>query len=126
MSDASGRVDFIRCGFASQVKVCRISQVLLLCEPFALVRHGEGLGFVTAGRSPSQDISHTLDLCGAALATSLVAQGVGDVPTANSMMKLTGNFVNVYDKQTGLLLNGKDDAYYEGTFWNYSFRQLPE
>lgn len=89
-------------------------------------RHGEGLGFVTGGRSPSQDISHTLDLCGAALATSLIAQGVGDVATANSMMKLTVNFANVYDKDTGLLLNGKDDAYYEGTFWNYSFRQLPE
>ena len=39
---------------------------------------GEGLGFAQTGRSPSQDISHTLDLCGAALATSLIAQGVGD------------------------------------------------
>ncbi len=48
------------------------------------------------------------------------------MPTANSMMKLTANFVNVYDKQTGLLQNGEDDAYYEGSFWNYSFRQLPE
>ena len=27
--------------------------------------HGEGQGFVEGGRSPSQDISHTLDLCGA-------------------------------------------------------------
>ena len=105
---------------------CMPSRELLLCVLFAVDRHGEGLGFATAGRSPSQDISHTLDLCGAALATSLVAQGVGEVSTANSMMKLTGNFVNVYDKRTGLLLNGKDDAYYEGTFWNYSFRQLPE
>ena len=34
--------------------------------------------------------------------------------------------MNVYDKATGLLSNGKDDAYYEGTFWNYSFRQLPD
>ena len=125
MSDASDRADLIRCDLRHTCDVCRISQALLLRE-FVLVRHGEGLGFVTAGRSPSQDISHTLDLCGAALATSLIAQGVGDVVTANSMMKLTGNFVNVYDKQTGLLLNGKDDAYYEGTFWNYSFRQLPE
>jgi hypothetical protein len=119
-------------------------------------------GFVTGGRSPSNDISHTLDLCGAALATSLIAQGspiyktsvlfarfvllkriilprqardrrrktskpmarfrkkgVGDTPTANKMMALTGNFVNVYDKTTGLLSNEKDDAYYEVLIYIY-------
>lgn len=84
------------------------------------------MGFAQTGRSPSQDISHTLDLCGAALATSLISQGVGDTEAAVRLMKLTGNFVNVYDKATGLLSNGKEDAYYEGTFWNYSFRQLPD
>ena len=88
--------------------------------------HGEGQGFVQHGRSPSNDISHTLDLCGAALATGLLAQGTGDPPTAATMLKLTGNFVNVYDKTSGLLSNGADDAYYEGTYVNYSFRQLPD
>ena len=88
--------------------------------------HGEGLGFAQQGRSPSNDISHTLDLCGAALATSLIAQGAGDKATAAAMLKLTDNFENVYDKATGLLSNKKEDAYYEGTYVNYSFRQLPD
>ena len=66
-----------------------------------------------------QDISHTLDLCGASLATGLVAQGEGDVTTATAMLRLTGNFVNVYDSSTGLLSNTKDDQYYEGTYGGY-------
>jgi hypothetical protein len=46
-------------------------------------------------------------------------KGVGDTPTANKMMALTGNFVNVYDKTTGLLSNEKDDAYYEVLIYIY-------
>ena len=42
------------------------------------------------------------------------------------MLRLTGGFVNVYDRATGLLSNTKGDAYYEGTYVNYSFRQLPD
>jgi hypothetical protein len=72
---------------------------------------GEGQSFVRQGRSPSATISRTLDLCGAALATGLVAQGSGDVAAAAAMLPLTDNFVNVYDGATGLLSNTKADKY---------------
>lgn len=47
--------------------------------------------------------SHTLDLSGAALATSNICSGIGDTAGAAVYLKLAGFFKNVIDTKTGLM-----------------------
>jgi putative alpha-1,2-mannosidase len=56
----------------------------------------------------------------AAFLTAQLAQDLGDQETCKRLTALTGYWRNVYDSETGLL--SQDSPYYEGTFWNYSFR----
>ena len=66
-------------------------------------------------------LTHTLDLAGACFCTALIAKGQGDTPLFHQMMRLSENWKNAYDPDSGLLRAG---TYYEGGRWNYSFRLL--
>ncbi|MBE6377484.1 MAG: hypothetical protein E7051_01560 [Lentisphaerae bacterium] len=75
--------------------------------------------FATAsleGKSPP----HTLDLAGAYHAAALIAKECGDSVTAEMWEKESSVWKKVYEPATGLLISNAD--YYEGTYWNYSFR----
>ncbi len=63
--------------------------------------------------------THTLDLAGACKCTAVLAEYFGMNDLARQMNESAGNWVNAYDKNTGLL---KEGEYYEGGLWNYSFR----
>lgn len=71
------------------------------------------------GMSPT----HTLDLSGACGASALVAEACGDVDFAKVLRGRAENWRSVYDPKTGLLI--ADGPYYEGSYWNYSFRPHP-
>lgn len=70
--------------------------------------------------------SHTwmLDMAdGCALAAQL-AEETGDRKTAEKLRPLAAQWINAFDAKTGLL--DADSSYYEGTLYNYSFRQMVE
>ena len=85
------------------------------------LRAGQGKEFMEKGKVRPH--THTLDLACACYAMALVAEKLGDERTAVELMKHSENWRNVYDEETGLLLD--DGDYYEGTLWNYSFRPHP-
>jgi len=71
----------------------------------------------------AKPLTHTLDLAVAADCVRQLAEGLGDSELAALASRHAASWRNVYDKSTGLLLEGE---YYEGTLWNYSFRLLPD
>ena len=83
----------------------------------------EGQAFVANG-STFPLLTHTLDLAGAAFATSRVARHVGNTSLEREMLALSGNALNAYNKSSCLL--DADGTYYEGTYHNYGFRLLPD
>ncbi|MCD6285609.1 MAG: glycoside hydrolase family 92 protein, partial [Anaerolineae bacterium] len=64
--------------------------------------------------------THTLDLAYAAFLTARLARDLGDQALCDKLMAVTDYWRNVYDPATGLL--SQESPYYEGTYWNYSFR----
>ncbi len=76
--------------------------------------------FVQNGRC----ISHTfvLDMADACALSAQIADEQGDYELKDALLPLAAFWKNVYDENTGLLKN--DCPYYEGTNYNYSFRQL--
>ena len=64
--------------------------------------------------------THTLDLAYAAFLTARLARDLGEQVLADKLMAVTDYWRNVYDTETGLL--SQESPYYEGTYWNYSFR----
>ncbi len=68
------------------------------------------------GKSPT----HTLDLAGAYYAASLVAEACEDRENSALWREKSRIWESVYDPETGLLTAKAD--YYEGDWWNYSFR----
>jgi putative alpha-1,2-mannosidase len=64
--------------------------------------------------------THTLDLAYAAFLTARLARDLGDQTLCDRLTAVTDYWRNVYDPETGLL--SQESPYYEGTFWNYSFR----
>jgi putative alpha-1,2-mannosidase len=83
------------------------------------LQNGRGATFKTKGAV--FPFTHTLDLAGACFATAQLAQYHGKIDTYRELMKLAGNWRNVYNRKTGTL---KASDYYEGGAWNYSFRLL--
>lgn len=59
------------------------------------------------------------DCCGNAAA---IAEKIGENEIADRLRPLSKQWEKCFDKETGLL--GTDSDYYEGTLWNYSFRQM--
>ncbi|MBE6387286.1 MAG: hypothetical protein E7045_04405 [Lentisphaerae bacterium] len=64
--------------------------------------------------------THRLDMAGALRAASDVAMRCGDKEYAAKLSRESDVWKTAYDAKTGLLI--ADAAYYEGTYWNYSFR----
>lgn len=69
-------------------------------------------------------LSHTftLDMADACALTAEIADELGETVLSEKLTPLAANWKNVYSPETGLLLN--DCPYYEGTNYNYSFRQM--
>lgn len=80
----------------------------------------EGRPAVFAEEGKVLPYTHTLDLAYAAFLTARIARDLGETEVAERLAPLADNWRNVYDSDTGLL--SEDSPYYEGTFWNYSFR----
>ncbi len=70
--------------------------------------------------------SHTwlLDMADACALTAQVAKENGDLETAAELAPFAALWRRAYSAETGLL--GADSSYYEGTLYNYSFRQMVE
>lgn len=68
--------------------------------------------------------SHTfmLDMADACALTAEIAREIGDLTLSDKLTPLALQWKKVYSKETGLLKN--DCEYYEGTNYNYSFRQM--
>lgn len=66
--------------------------------------------------------THTIDMAEAAGNTADVARELGREDIAEYLDQFKNNWLNAYDKETGLLI--KESPYYEGTLWNYSFRPM--
>lgn len=69
-------------------------------------------------------MSHTfmLDMADACALTAEIAKEAGDEALTEKLIPLAAQWRNVYSEDTGLLKN--DCEYYEGTNYNYSFRQM--
>lgn len=69
-----------------------------------------------------QPLSHTLDLAFANWCISQLAKRLGDQVIYDKSIPLADHWRNAFDESTGLL--SEDSDYYEGEYWNYSFRFL--
>lgn len=85
------------------------------------LRQGYGAAYEKDGLA--RPITHTLDIAGACRSLACMARTLGDSKTAAGMDELARFWRNAYDLKTGMLR--EDETYYEGTLWNYSFRQHP-
>lgn len=66
--------------------------------------------------------THTLDMAEGCSAAAEMADHLGRREDAEKLHALSKNWINAFDRQTGLLYSDSD--YYEGNHWNYSFRPL--
>jgi len=69
-----------------------------------------------------EPLSHTLDLSFANWCISQMAKRLGDQVIYDKSIPLADYWRNAFDEETGLLRENSD--YYEGEYWNYSFRFL--
>ncbi len=76
--------------------------------------------FLEGGKTERR--THVLDLSGACFSSLYLLKQAGDVENMEKMLKLSGYWINVYDRETGRL--EEEGSYYEGGLWNYSFRLL--
>ncbi|MDF1813628.1 MAG: GH92 family glycosyl hydrolase [Verrucomicrobiales bacterium] len=65
-------------------------------------------------------LSHTLDIAFANFCIAQMAKTQGDQPVYDRSIPLADYWRNAFDEKTGLLR--EDSDYYEGEYWNYSFR----
>lgn len=63
-----------------------------------------------------------LDMADGCALVAELAKEVGDTELYNKLLPLSLQWKNAYDPSTGLL--SADSSYYEGTLYNYSFRQM--
>lgn len=63
-----------------------------------------------------------LDMADCCALASQIAEEIGEAEIAEHLRPLASHWENCFDKSTGLLT--EDSDYYEGTLYNYSFRQL--
>ncbi len=73
---------------------------------------------------PPERVTHLLDAADACAAVAQLARLLGYGQAAQKLEKIASRWTECYDETTGLLEQERD--YYEGTFWNYSFRLHPE
>ncbi len=69
--------------------------------------------------------THLLDVADAACFTAKLAGALGELGIYDRLMQKSKIWLDAFDKASGMLRHGKDVPYYEGTYWNYSFRLSP-
>lgn len=69
--------------------------------------------------------THLLDIADAACFTAKLAGALGELGIYDRLMQKSKIWLGAFDKASGMLRHGKDVPYYEGTYWNYSFRLSP-
>lgn len=121
--------------FSDQARVLGV-YVLITAYRYNIIRDAKRLLNVIKSDIFSEDkkdfiengrcISHTfvLDMADACLLTAEIAKEQNDLPLYEVLTGLGRQWKNVYSSETGLLLT--DCPYYEGTNYNYSFRQMVE
>lgn len=97
--------------------------ILGLLWKTSLSGKGRGGKFAEFSRnSVVEPLSHTLDLSFANWCISQMAKRLGDQVIYDKSIPLADHWRNAFDEETGLLR--EDSQYYEGEYWNYSFRFL--
>lgn len=68
--------------------------------------------------------SHTwmLDMADGCALAAQIADEIGETEISEKLKPLSAQWIKCFDPETGLLNN--DSSYYEGTLYNYSFRQM--
>lgn len=98
-------------------------KVLFLLWRTSLSGKGRGGKFAEFSRNQVvHPLSHTLDLAFANWCISQMAKRLGDQVVYDKSIPLSYHWRNAFDHGTGLLR--EDSDYYEGEYWNYSFRFL--
>lgn len=69
-----------------------------------------------------KDIAHTIDVADGMNATRALAEAAGDEELADFCRQYMGKWTAAFDRETGLL--DPNSRYYEGSYWNYSFRLM--
>tara|TARA_R110002096_G_scaffold119925_6_gene259918 strand:+ start:472 stop:2646 length:2175 start_codon:yes stop_codon:yes gene_type:complete len=96
-------------------------EVLSLLWKTSLSGKGRGGKFAEFARNEVvQPLSHTLDLAFANWSIAQMSKRLGDQVIYEKSIPLAYHWRNAFDPETGLLR--EDSDYYEGEYWNYSFR----
>ena len=69
-----------------------------------------------------KDIAHTIDVADGMNAARALAEAAGDQELADFCKSYMGKWTAAFDRETGLL--DPNSRYYEGSYWNYSFRLM--
>ena len=69
-----------------------------------------------------KDIAHTIDVADGMNAARALAEAAGDQELADFCKSDMGKWTAAFDRETGLL--DPNSRYYEGSYWNYSFRLM--
>ncbi|MEM9282016.1 MAG: GH92 family glycosyl hydrolase [Verrucomicrobiota bacterium] len=95
--------------------------VLALLFKTSLSGKGRGGKFAEFARNHVvHPLSHTLDLAFANWCIAQMAKRIGSQIIYDKSIPLAYHWRNAFDEKTGLLR--EDSDYYEGEYWNYSFR----
>ncbi len=76
--------------------------------------------FVVEGKCRSN--TWMLDMADGCALASQIADEIGENDIADKLRPLSAQWIKCFNSETGLL--GNDSDYYEGTLYNYSFRQM--
>ena len=69
--------------------------------------------------------THLLDIADACVYTAQLADALGETAFSEQLMQKSKIWLEAFDKSSGMLKSGEGFPYYEGTYWNYSFRLSP-
>ena len=69
-----------------------------------------------------KDIAHTIDVADGMNAARALAEAAGDQELADFCKSYMNKWTAAFDRETGLL--DPNSRYYEGSYWNYSFRLM--
>jgi len=69
--------------------------------------------------------THLLDIADASRFTAQLAGALGELGIYDRFNQKSKIWLEAFDKESGMLRHGDDIPYYEGTYWNYSFRLSP-
>ncbi|MEI6579903.1 MAG: glycoside hydrolase domain-containing protein, partial [Eubacteriales bacterium] len=69
--------------------------------------------------------THLLDIADASCFTAQLAGALGEIGIYERFIQKSKIWLDAFDIKSGMLRNGEDVPYYEGSYWNYSFRLSP-